>query len=80
MRRLLRLLAHWPTRAALRLAALMGIVAAGVMVWAVIDPTPIPVVASMSLSPVFSGVAFVLYGLSIAADLAQAGKGSPGAS
>lgn len=80
MRRFIVLLSRFPTRLALRLAAVLGIVAAGVMAWAVLDPTPIPVVASMSLSPVFSGLAFVIYGLSIAADLAQAGRGKPGAS
>lgn len=71
MKLLLRLLAMWPTHKMLRVAAAMGLVAVVVMGWPVIDPNPLPVVASMSLSPVFAGLAFLIYGLSIAADLAQ---------
>jgi hypothetical protein len=72
MRLLLRLLVKWPTLRMLRLAAVLGLMAMAVMSWAVIDPTPLPVVASMSFSPVFAGLAFLIFGLSIAADLAQA--------
>ena len=69
---LLRLLAKWPTQKMLRLAAAIGLVAIAVMAWPVLDPSPLPVVTSMSLSPVLGGLAFVIYGLSIAADLAHA--------
>ena len=72
IRFLLRLLLKWPTQRMLRIAAVLGLLAMAVMSWAVLDPQPLPVVASMSFSPVFAGLAFFIYGLSIAADLAQA--------
>jgi hypothetical protein len=72
MRFLLHLLAKWPTKKMLRLAAVLGLLGSAVMAWSVLDPTPLPIVTSMSISPVLAGLAFLLYGLSIAADLSQA--------
>ena len=72
MRRFLHLLSKWPTQKMLRLAAVLCLMALAVMAWSVFDSSPIPVVASMSFSPVFAGLAFLIYGLTIAADLAQA--------
>jgi hypothetical protein len=81
---MLRLLARWPTALALRVASVMGLLALAIICWAVLDPMPIPLVASMSVSPLFGGGAFLLFGVSIAADLAQArmhhlprGSGAP---
>ena len=71
MRRLLHLLEKWPVRTSLRVAAALGILGSLVMGWSVVNPTPLPIVISMSLSPLLGGFAFLLYGLSIAADLAQ---------
>jgi hypothetical protein len=71
MRLVLHLLAKWPTRKMLRAAAMLGILGAAVMAWSVLDPRPLPIVTSMTISPVLAGLAFLLYGLSIAADLSQ---------
>jgi hypothetical protein len=72
MNRFLKLLAKWPTEKALRVAAAVGLVALALMCWGVLDPRPLQVVISMSVSQIFGGMAFIMFGLSIAADLAQA--------
>lgn len=66
-----KLLARWPTLTMLRVASVMGLVSLALVCWGTLDPEPLALVASMSLSPAFGGVAFLLFGLSIAADLAQ---------
>lgn len=84
MNRFLRLLSKWPTEKALRLAAVLGLIALPLMCLGVLDPRPLQVVISMSVSQAFGGLAFILFFLSIAADRAQAPEpsrdGGPGAS
>jgi len=70
--RLSKLLAWWPTEKMLRVAAVTGIVALGLMVLGVLDPRPLQVVISMSVSQVFGVAAFFLFLLSVAADIVQA--------
>lgn len=77
MSRFVNLLARWPTRRALRVAAGFGLVSVAVIAWGVLQPGPLPVIASMSLGPAAGAVAFLLYALSIAADLAQAWAARP---
>ena len=73
----LNLLAKWPTDKALRLCAALGLVALALMCLGVLDPRPLQVVISMSVSQIFGGLAFIMFALSIAADLAQArGRGT----
>jgi hypothetical protein len=72
MNRLLELLRWWPTDKVLRVSAAMGLVALALMCLGVVDPRPLQVVISMSVSHLFGGIAFVGYLLSVAADLAQA--------
>ncbi|GMU63505.1 MAG: hypothetical protein AMXMBFR34_52680 [Myxococcaceae bacterium] len=79
----LRLLVKWPTEKALRVAALAGLVALALMCLGIFDPRPLSVVISMSVSQAFGAGAFLLFFLSIAADVAQARArtqgGGPGA-
>lgn len=72
MNRFLKLLAKWPTEKALRVCAALGLVALALMCLGVLDPRPLQVVISMSVSQMFGGLAFIGFGLSIAADVAQA--------
>lgn len=74
--RLLRLLAKWPTHKALTASAALGLVALALMCWGVLDPRPLQVVISMSVSQVFGGLAFIGYALSIGADILQ-GRAKP---
>ncbi|MBL8936997.1 MAG: hypothetical protein JNM69_20740 [Archangium sp.] len=68
--RFLRLLARWPTERALRIACILGLIALAMMVTGVFLGTPIPVVAAMSVAQGFGVFACLLFGLSIAADVA----------
>ncbi len=71
MRRLLKLLAWWPTQRMLQLACLLGLVALVMMMWGVLSGAPLPVVASMSVAQGLGVGACLLFGLSVAADVAQ---------
>jgi len=69
-RALMKLLSKWPIERALRAAAFLGLLALGIMVAGVLAGTPIPVVLSMSLAQGIGVFACLLFGLSIAADVA----------
>ena len=71
VRRFLRLLARWPSERALLVACALGLVALGIMVAGVVLGTPLPVVASMSVAQGIGVLACLLFGLSIAADVAS---------
>lgn len=73
---LLRILAKWPTQKALPASAALGLVALALMCWGVLDPRPLQVVISMSVSQVFGGLAFIGYALSVGADIIQ-GRAAP---
>lgn len=69
-RLLMKLLSKWPIERALRSAAFLGLLALAIMVGGVLAGTPIPVVLSMSLAQGIGVFACLLFGLSIAADVA----------
>ncbi|MBL8921199.1 MAG: hypothetical protein JNJ54_20215 [Myxococcaceae bacterium] len=71
MTRLLRLLARWPTERMLRIACVLGLFALALMVTGVLLGTPLPVVGAMSVAQGFGVLACLLFGLSIAADVAS---------
>jgi hypothetical protein len=71
MRRFLRLLGRWPVERALRAACWIGLVALLIMISGVVLGTPIPVVASMSVAQGLGVLACLLFGLSIAAEVAE---------
>ncbi len=70
MTALLKLLSRWPTEKALRAACVLGLGALLLMVLGVVFGTPLPVVGSMSVAQGFGALACLLFGLSIAADVA----------
>lgn len=71
MTRFLRLLARWPTDRMLRIACVLGLLALAMMVGGVLLATPLPVVGAMSVAQGFGVLACLLFGLSIAADVAS---------
>ena len=68
MRRLLALIARWPTERALLVACWIGLLALAIMIAGVVLGTPLPVVASMSLAQGLGVLACLLFAVSIAAD------------
>ena len=56
-------------RVMLRAAAVLTLVALALMVWSVVQPTPMPVLLAMSLGQVLGTAAFGMYGLVVVADL-----------
>ena len=71
MKRLLRILVRWPTERALLFACLLGLIALAIMAAGVLLATPLPVVASMSVAQGIGVLACLLFGLSVAAEVAQ---------
>jgi len=57
---------------ALRLAAGLGLVSLGLMMWGVVDPRPISLVIAMSVGQAFGTAAFAVYGLVVFVDLRRA--------
>ena len=70
MRKFVSMLARFPVERALRVACWLGLMALAIMVAGVVLGTPIPVVASMSVAQGLGVLACLLFGLSIAADVA----------
>jgi hypothetical protein len=70
MRRFVSFLSKWPVERALRFACWLGLSALAIMVAGVVLGTPIPVVASMSVAQGLGVLACLIFGLSIAADVA----------
>lgn len=57
------------TNTLLRVASVLTLVALALMVWSVIEPTPMPVLLAMSLGQVLGTAAFGMYGLVVIADI-----------
>lgn len=53
----------------LRVAAVLTLLALGLMVWSMLDPTPLPVMLAMSVAQGIGTLAFSLYGLAVIKDL-----------
>ncbi len=53
----------------LRWAAVLSLVALGLIVWSLFDPTPVPIILSMSLGQVIGTFAFLLYLLVVVPEL-----------
>lgn len=53
----------------LRVACALTLVGLALMVWSMVDPTPLPVMLAMSVGQVVGTAAFVLYGLAVYRDL-----------
>lgn len=59
---------HWYA-VILRVAGVLTLCALALMVWSVVQPTPMPVLLAMSFGQVLGTAAFAMYGLVVFADL-----------
>jgi len=69
MRWLLRRLGGIDLGKLLRASALLTLLALGLMVWSMVQPTPLPVMLAMSVGQVLGTLAFAIYGYVVIADL-----------
>ena len=53
----------------LRISAVLTLIALALMVWSMLDPTPLPVMLAMSVAQGLGTLAFSLYGLAVYKDL-----------
>jgi hypothetical protein len=53
----------------LRVSSVLTLLALGLMVWSMLDPTPLPVMLAMSVAQGLGTLAFLLYGLAVYKDL-----------
>jgi hypothetical protein len=53
----------------LRASAVLTLVALGLMVWSMFQPTPLPVMLAMSVGQALGTLAFALYGYVVLADV-----------
>lgn len=53
----------------LRIAAVITLFALGLMVWSVVDPSPIPIVVAMSVGQALGTLSFLIYLAVVALDL-----------
>jgi hypothetical protein len=71
MRRLLRWMWRISFARLLQVSAGLTILALALMVWSMLQPTPLPVMLAMSVGQLLGTLAFALYGIVIARDLRQ---------
>jgi len=69
MRWLLRKLRALELGLLLRVSAALTLLALGLMVWSMVQPTPLPVMLAMSLGQGLGTLAFAIYGYVVIADL-----------
>jgi len=53
----------------LRVSAVLTLLALGLMVWSMVQPTPLPVMLAMSVGQGLGTLAFALYGYAVIADV-----------
>ena len=56
----------------LRVSAALTLIALALMVWSMLQPTPLPVMLAMSVGQALGTLAFALYGYVVIADLRRA--------
>jgi len=56
----------------LRAACAVALVALALMVWSLLDPTPLPVLVAMSMGQALGTVSLVMFGAVVVADLRRA--------
>jgi hypothetical protein len=76
MRRVLRWLRGLTSARLLRVSAVLTIVALGLMVWSMLDPTPLPVMLAMSVGQALGTLAFALYGFVVLRDVMRGRRAS----
>jgi cytosine/uracil/thiamine/allantoin permease len=56
----------------LRAACILALVALALMVWSLLEPTPLPVLVAMSVGQVLGTISLVMFGAVVVADMRQA--------
>ncbi len=56
----------------LRAACLLALVAVALMVWSLLEPTPMPVLVAMSVGQVLGTISLLLFGAVVVADMRRA--------
>jgi hypothetical protein len=56
----------------LQIACVLALVAVILIIWSVLDPTPIPVIVSMSLGQAIGTISFAIYGFIVFVDFRRA--------
>jgi hypothetical protein len=69
IRRVLKRIVAIAPSSLVRAAAVLTLLALALMVWSMLDPTPLPVMLAMSFGQVLGTIAFALYGLAVYKDL-----------
>ncbi|MBX3157703.1 MAG: hypothetical protein KF773_17160 [Deltaproteobacteria bacterium] len=62
----------------LQISALLTIAALALMVWSMLQPTPLPVMLAMTVGQLLGTIAFGLYGLVVVRDLVRAWRARRG--
>jgi hypothetical protein len=81
MKRLRKLSALITISVLLKVCALLTLLGLALMVWSMLEPTPLPVILAMSVGQVFGSLAFALFGGVVLVDQLrkQRAKGAAGA-
>lgn len=69
IKRIVKRIARVKPTSLLRAASVLTLLALGLMVWSMLDPTPLPVMLAMSVGQMFGTLAFAMYGLAVYKDL-----------
>lgn len=72
MKRLLRRIAGIRATRLLQVSAVLTIIALALMVWSMLQPTPLPVMLAMTVGQLIGTIAFSLYGIVIVLDVRHA--------
>jgi hypothetical protein len=67
----MRIRLHLTATTGLRISAVLTLVALALMVWSLLDPTPLPVMIAMSVGQLLGTIAFAIFGLIVFEDLAR---------
>ena len=62
---------HLRSTVALRISAVLTLVGLAMMVWSMLEPTPLPVMLAMSVGQGLGTVAFMMYGIAVWKDLVR---------
>jgi hypothetical protein len=69
VKRVRRRIERIPTDRLVQVSAVLTMIALALMVWSMLEPTPLPVILAMSVGQVFGTLAFALYGIAIWRDI-----------
>jgi hypothetical protein len=72
VRWLLRKIGAIPTGTMLRVSAVLTLLALALMVWSMLQPTPLPVMLAMTVGQGLGTLAFAIYGYIVIADVLRA--------